>query len=276
MRHGQAAFIGALRTRRAQRAYVNFYAHLHRVVDAKVGRVLAALGDADDPASLRSRTVVVRTSDHGEMGLAHGGLRQKMFNAYEETIHVPLVVSNPVLFPQAQETTAFTTLSDVVPTLVALAGGQAPERCDGADLTPVLAACAAAEPEAVERAPVDLGAVLDHPAPQATVADAVRFTYDDDAAGTFLRDTVPPPNHVRCVREERLKYATYVDPAGRAASQHELYDLDRDPLELNNLVDRDTGAPRDPAYAADLVRLRERVAAVPVPAFPETGRVSVR
>ena len=46
---------------RAQRAYVNFYAHLHRVVDAKVGRVLAALGDADDPASLRSRTVVVRT-----------------------------------------------------------------------------------------------------------------------------------------------------------------------------------------------------------------------
>ena len=94
---------------------------------------------------------------------------------------------------------------------------------------------------------------------------------DDDAAGTFLRDTVPPPNHVRCVREERLKYATYVDPARRAASQHELYDLDRDPLELNNLVDRDTGAPRDPAYAADLERLRERVAAVPVPAFPENG-----
>ena len=274
MRHGQAAFIGALRTRRAQRAYVNFYAHLHRVVDAKVGRVVAALGDADDPASLRSRTVVVRTSDHGEMGLAHGGLRQKMFNAYEETIHVPLVVSNPVLFPQAQETTAFATLSDVVPTLVALAGGQAPERYDGADLTPVLAACAAAEREAVERAPVDLGAVLDHPAPQATVADAVRFTFDDDAAGTFLRDTVPPPNHVRCVREERLKYATYVDPAGRAGPQHELYDLDRDPLELNNLVDRDTGTPRAPAYAADLERLRERVAAVPVPAFPETGRVS--
>ena len=34
------------------------------------------------------------------MGLAHGGLRQKAFNAYEETIGVPLVVSNPLLFPR--------------------------------------------------------------------------------------------------------------------------------------------------------------------------------
>ena len=39
-----------------------------------------------------------RISDHGEMGLSHGGLRQKMFNAYEETIRVPLVFSNPWLF----------------------------------------------------------------------------------------------------------------------------------------------------------------------------------
>jgi arylsulfatase A-like enzyme len=265
MRQGQAAFLGALRTRRAQRAYVNFYAHLHRVVDEKVGRVVAALGDAEDPASLRSRTVVVRTSDHGEMGLAHGGLRQKMFNAYEETLHVPLVVSNPILFPAARETDAFACLADVVPTLVALAGAQPPDRFDGADLTPILAAAAAPEGEAVARAPVDLGAVLEHPAPQPSVADAVPFTYDDDAAGTFLADTVAPPNHLRCVREERMKYAVYVDPAGRVRPQHELYDLDRDPLELSNLVDRNSGALRDRSYAADLERLRERVAAVPVP-----------
>jgi choline-sulfatase len=269
MRHGQAAFLGALRTRRAQRAYVNFYAHLHRLVDEKVGRVVAALGDPADPASLRARTVVVRTSDHGEMGLAHGGLRQKMFNAYEETIRVPLVVSNPVLFPRPQETAAFASLVDVVPTLLGLAGAPAPALLHGSDLGPVLATRAEPDREAAGRAPVDLGAVLDHPAPQPSVRDAVPFTYDDDAAGTFLRDTVPPPNHLRCVREERLKYATYVDPAGRAPPQHELYDLDRDPLELDNLVDRDTGIPRDPSNAADLDRLRARAAAVPVPRSPE-------
>jgi arylsulfatase A-like enzyme len=199
------------------------------------------------------------------MGLAHGGMRQKAFNAYEETVHVPFVVSNPVLFPRAQETAAFASLADVVPTLVTLAGAQPPSRLHGHDLTPVLATAAAPERAAVERAPVDLGAVLDHPAPQASVSDAVPFTFDDDAAGTFLRDTIPPPNHVRCVREERLKYATYVDPAGRAPPQHELYDLDRDPLELNNLVHRDTGELRDRSYAADLERLHERVAAVPCP-----------
>ena len=59
-----------------------------------------------DPGSLRSRTVVVRCADHGEMGLSHGGLRQKAFNAYEETIHIPLVISNPVLFPERSETDA--------------------------------------------------------------------------------------------------------------------------------------------------------------------------
>jgi arylsulfatase A-like enzyme len=117
--------------------------------------------------------------------------------------------------------------------------------------------------------------VLDHPAP-GHVADAVPFTYDDDAAGTLLPDTVPPPNHLRCVREERLKYATYVDPAGRASRQHELYDLDRDPLELNNLVDRHTRVPRHRSYAADLERLRERVAAVPVPRVAAGATIGAR
>jgi arylsulfatase A-like enzyme len=121
MRLGMTAYLGPLRTRRAQLDYVNFYAYLHRVVDEKIGRLLRALGDAEDPTSLRSRTLIVRCSDHGEMGLAHGGLRQKMFNTYEETIHVPLVFSNPVLFPRAVTTTALASLIDIVPTLLSLA-----------------------------------------------------------------------------------------------------------------------------------------------------------
>ena len=263
-KYGQQSYIGPLRSDRDKLAYVNFYAYLHRVVDEKIGRLLSALGDPGDPGSLRSRTLVVRTSDHGEMGLSHGGLRQKMFNVYEETIHVPLVVSNPVLFPRPAETDAIATLADVVPTMCAVAGADGAAGVDGVDLSPVLARHASPEREAVERVPVELPASLDGSG-ESSVRDAASFTYDDDSAGTFLKDTVPPPNHIRCVRERRLKYAVYTDPYGRAEPQYELYDLERDPLEVENLVDRDSGEPREPGYREELGRMRERVAAVPEP-----------
>jgi choline-sulfatase len=264
-KYGQAAYIGALRSREDKLAYVNFYAYLQKLVDEKIGRLLAALGDPGDPASLRSRTVVVRTSDHGELGLSHGGLRQKMFNVYEETLHVPLVVSNPVLFPRPRETDAMASLVDIVPTLLSLAGADGGDRLDGRDLVPVLASKTEPSRETQARAAVDMSRVIDHERPEPSVRDAVAFTYDDDAAATFLKDTVPPPNHIRCVRERHLKYAVYVDPQGRAERQYELYDLERDPLETNNLVERDGGKLRDSSYASERERLAERVERVPVP-----------
>ena len=54
--------------------------------------------DTLDAQNLLDNTLVIRTSDHGEMGLAHGGLRQKNFNVYEETLRVPLIYSNPRLW----------------------------------------------------------------------------------------------------------------------------------------------------------------------------------
>ena len=99
------------------------------------------------PGSLRSRTVVLRTSDHGEMGLSHGALRQKAFNAYEETINVPLVISNPTLFPEPAETDALASLVDVVPTVIALAGGAPADDLRGRDLSPILAEAANPERE---------------------------------------------------------------------------------------------------------------------------------
>src|SRR4029079_10871310 len=114
--------LGPLRSREEKLEYVNFYAHLHRVVDEQVGRGWRPLGDACAAASRRSRTVVSRCADHGEMGLSHGGLRQKAFNSYEETIHIPLVVSNPTLFPKPVQTDALASLIDVVPTIATIAG----------------------------------------------------------------------------------------------------------------------------------------------------------
>jgi arylsulfatase A-like enzyme len=232
---GQTSYLGALRTRSEQQRYVDFYAHLHRVVDRNIGRLLSALGDPGDPSSLRSRTVIVRTSDHGELGLSHGGLRQKMFNAYEEALRVPFVVSGPALFDGPASSDALVSLVDLVPTLVGLGGGDVDGSVDGFDLGPVLRG----ERDAVR--------------------DAVLFTYDDHQAGTAFQEAPGQPNRIRCMRDQRWKYAIYVDPHGRVAPEYELYDLESDPDEALNLVDKRSGAGRTALARRELPRLRARL-----------------
>ena len=258
MQMGMTAYMGPLRNREMQLDYVNFYAYLHRVVDEKLGRLLGALGDADDPESLRARTVVVRCADHGEMGLSHGGLRQKMFNVYEETLNVPLVFSHPQLFAGEARTDALASLIDVLPTMLTLAGSEAPDELRGHDLTPVLAA--AADPRSREdAAAVDLSPVTGHPAPAPSVQDAIHFTYDDHQAGTATRNAPGQPNRIRAIRTQHGKYAFYFDPEGRASSEFELYDLERDPLEVENLLDVRTGVARSKRAAALQSELDERL-----------------
>jgi choline-sulfatase len=229
---GQTSYLGSLRGRAQQQRYADFYAHLHRKVDEKLGRLVALLGDPDDATSLRARTVVVRTSDHGELGLSHGGLRQKMFNAYEESIRVPLTVSSPTLFPTPRASDALVSLVDLVPTLLGLSGEPGdPDDFDGIDLGPVLRG----ERDAVR--------------------DAVLFTYDDHQAGTFQQEAPGQPNRIRCVRDARWKYAIYVDPTGHTASEYELYDLESDPDEALNLVHKRGGRGRNAQASREAVRL---------------------
>jgi len=258
---GQSSYLGALHGERERLDYVNFYAHLHRLVDQKLGRIVGALGDAGDPGSLRARTMIVRFSDHGELGLAHGGLRQKMFNAYEETLRVPLVVSNPVLFPTGATTAAPASLVDLVPTMLAMAGADGGGAVlDGVDLTPVLASHAAPEREALGRLPVEVPSITDASAPARSVRDDVLFTYDDHQAATAFQEAPGQPNRIRCVRDGRHKYAVYLDPNGDADPEYELYDLDADPIEAVNLVDKSTGLGRTPAVERERRRLHERLA----------------
>ena len=173
--------------------------------------------------------MIFRVADHGEMGLSHGGLRQKVFNAYEETMRVPIVVSNPILFPRPVTTNALATLIDLMPTLANLAAVPAPGdfRFLGTDLTPVIDDAAA------------------HPgSPTVHVQDTVHFTFDDQNVATPNgQDIVKQPNHIRCIRDYRWKFVMYFDPAWVTPPQYELYDLQADPLELVNCAD-----PRNVAH----------------------------
>jgi len=73
-------------------------------------------------AQLLNDTMIIRLWDQGEMGLSHGGLRQKAFVAYEEALRVPMVWSNPQMYPTTQSTTAMVSHVDFLPTLCDLAG----------------------------------------------------------------------------------------------------------------------------------------------------------
>ncbi len=103
--------------------YRQFYYYLQVEAENHVTRVYERL--------LRSRfaddTIIVFTSDHGEMLGAHGGMHQKWYQAYEETIHVPLIITGKPVTESARSVDALTSHADLLPTLLGLAGIDAEE-----------------------------------------------------------------------------------------------------------------------------------------------------
>ena len=74
-----------------------------------------------------------------------------------------------------------------------------------------------------------------------------------------MREAPGQPNRIRAVRTADAKYAFYFDPKGREPSEYELYNLDSDPNEVENLLGVRSGESRDPR-ARELQReLTERL-----------------
>lgn len=234
--------------------YVNFYAGLVKEVDVQIGRVFDAI-----PAEIRDNTIVIFTSDHGEMGMAHGTLRQKAFQMYEETVNVPLIIHNPLLFPSAQTTDAYTALIDLMPTLATLA--QVPNSDSytfmGEDLTPLFTQ------------------------PDQPVQNEILFTFDDIWAaspnGAIInpltgKEVPNPPKNIRAIFTQdddgEWKYARYFDVEGVASEQFEMYHLRTglglpvDPFEIDNLANEASGRYDDPQIVAKREQLAQRLAAL--------------
>lgn len=204
-----AVGLGPLPTEDDKRAYVNFYGNLLKHIDAYLVDLLDVLEERD----LLDDTMIIRTSDHGELAMAHGGMRQKMFNAYEEALRVPLIYSNPRLYPEPRSSDALVSHVDLLPTLAEAFGLQRRRIWEGISYAPLLV-----DPDA--------------PAPQ----DYVLYTYDDIRAGQDVDQLVDPPNRIVTIRESRWKLSRYFDADGNVPDQWEMYDLLNDPLEQDNLA----------------------------------------
>jgi arylsulfatase A-like enzyme len=223
------AGLGPVVTPQQKSRYINFYGNLMSHVDGQIGRLLSVFDEkGDNGASALRDTLIIRTSDHGEMGMCHGGLRQKTFNSYEETTRIPLIWSNPELFPQPRSSDALVSHVDFLPTVCSLTGvpNWQAKGFQGVDYSSI---------------------ILDASAPP--VQDYVLFTFDDIYAGsdaaTVPNGAVPPPNRLQSIRTADYKFTRYFDGEGVEPDQQEFYDLrpaggDYDqnyqlPLEMKNL-----------------------------------------
>lgn len=175
--------------------YRRLYYYLQKMVDQAIGRVLEALeesGMADD-------TIVVFTSDHGDLNGAHGGLMQKWYNAFDEAIHVPLLVKGPGVTATPGGVSTATSHVDLIPTLMGLAG-----------IDPEQAASGVSEhhEEARPLPGRDLSGLITGAASPEALDSPIYFMTEDDFSRGLTQnniftgksfDNVPYPSHVESV-----------------------------------------------------------------------------
>lgn len=113
-----------------RRARAGYYASIARV-DEKLGRILDAL----DKTGQRDNTMVVYTSDHGEMLGDHGLWMKSAF--FENSLRVPMIVSLPGRFEPGRTVTSNVSLLDLTATLCD-AGGADTSDMDGRSILPML------------------------------------------------------------------------------------------------------------------------------------------
>ncbi|MCE5327046.1 MAG: sulfatase [Planctomycetaceae bacterium] len=192
------------------------YLAMTLALDDMMGRLMADL----DRSGLAENTIVVFTSDHGTMMGAHAdepwfsklpppernpaqAAWEKML-PWQESIHVPLIARWPGRIAAAAQCDALTAPVDFFPTLCGLCGVKVPRTVEGMDLSDTwLARPGAARQEAL-----------------------LTMNYIAGWPGYLTSG-----NEWRGVRTRRHSYARWLD--GRAV----LYDLQADPLEMNNLAD---------------------------------------
>lgn len=167
-------------------------------------------------------TVVVFTSDHGDCLNDHG--HSQKWTMFEPSVHVPGIVWSPGTGIAPRRCDAPVSLMDLGPTVLELAGARPPDWMQAESLLPIVRG--------------ERGSVRER-------------VYAEHARDMILSGT----ERMTMVCDADWKCVTFSDSA-----EGQLFDLQRDPHEVDNLWGRPAHAARQAALVADIARWREETA----------------
>jgi arylsulfatase A-like enzyme len=184
-------------------------------LDRNLGRLMQAL----DKAGIADDTILVFTSDHGEMFGSHGRRAKNIF--YEEAARVPFVLRYPRKVKGGMVSDACMNTVDIMPTLLGLCGLSAkiPREVEGMDLSHLAVGSKGSEPDA---------ALLMNTGACASWEDGHEW---------------------RALRDRRFTYAVYRG-GGKLPRKELLFDNVSDPYQTKDLIE-------DPEHKKTADRFRE-------------------
>ncbi|MHC4541439.1 MAG: sulfatase/phosphatase domain-containing protein, partial [Planctomycetota bacterium] len=197
-------------------------------VDESLGRVLDTL----EEINALDDTAVIFSSDNGYFHGEHGGMWDKRA-AYEPSMRIPLIMRYPKLTGRGTHCEELALNIDLAPTILELAAVPIPGAMQGQSW---------------------LDALRGRPG-----RESFLYEYFQEGDRRFKRPTV------LAVRTKRWKYVTYPLDSSLIS---ELYDLQTDPAELNNLIG-------DPKYAGTLEEMKNELEKLKRQTgfrFPQTAR----
>ncbi len=199
--------------------YMQDYLGSVKAVDDNIGRLLAYL----DENNLTENTVIVYTSDQGFYLGEHGWYDKRFM--YEESLRMPLVMRYPAGVNGGQKIEDMVLNLDFAPTILDYAGVQVPEQMQGASFRPLVEG----------QQPDDW-------------RQAMYYHYYEYPHGWH---DVKKHEGVRTHQHKLIHFYDDIDA-------WELYDLDKDSLEVNNVIDDPAYAPVVEDLKAQLQQFREQ------------------
>ena len=177
---------------------IRYYLAMCKNMDDNLGRLLDYL----DESGLAENTILVFTSDHGDMHGSHGRLNKMV--PYTEAIKIPLIVRWPGKIKKGTSSDALFTAMDHLPSLCSLSGTGIPREVDGTDLSAIMLG-----KERNGREEVLIGSYTSH--------------WDFFQSGTRWPEW-------RGVYTKRYTYCQWL------TGEEELYDNIEDPFQMTNLA----------------------------------------